>query len=99
MRGRPTLTLRVPQGDSPRRKYMKTSEKLQTELEKVLSGRPWYGPNIYDILDQVTFESAYERAGHAHTIAELILHMLSWTEEVIDRMNEKPAGLPRSGIG
>jgi uncharacterized damage-inducible protein DinB len=76
---------------------MTTAEKLQTELEKVLSGRPWYGSSIYNILDQVTFESAYERAGHGHTIAELILHMLSWTEEVIDRMNEKPAGLPLSG--
>jgi uncharacterized damage-inducible protein DinB len=76
---------------------MTTSTKLINELEKVLSGRPWYGSSIYSILDQVTFESAYEKTGHAHTIAEIILHMLSWTEEVMDRLNEKPAGLPLSG--
>lgn len=75
-----------------------TATKLQQELEKVLSGRPWYGSSIYEILDKVTFETAYEKPGNgAHNIAEIILHMLSWTEEVIDRMNEKPASLPLSG--
>ncbi|MES2426791.1 MAG: DinB family protein [Bacteroidota bacterium] len=74
-----------------------TSAKLQQELEKVLSGQPWYGSPIYEILEKVTFESAFERQGHAHTIAEIILHMFSWTEEVIDRMNEKPASMPVSG--
>ncbi|HWZ34938.1 MAG TPA: DinB family protein [Mucilaginibacter sp.] len=76
---------------------MTINEKLQQELEKVLSGQPWYGDPIYDILEKVSFESAYERQGHAHTIAEIVLHMFSWTEEVIDRMNEKPASLPVSG--
>lgn len=73
------------------------STKLQQELEKILSGQPWYGSPVYAILEQVTFETAYEKAGHAHTIAEIILHMLSWTEEVMDRLNEKPASLPLSG--
>ena len=76
---------------------MTTSEKLQQELQKVLSGQPWYGEPIYTILEKITFESAYEKAGHAHNIAEIILHMLSWTEEVMDRLYEKPAGLPVSG--
>lgn len=76
---------------------MTINEKLQQELEKVLSGQPWYGEPIYAILNKVTFESAYERAGHAHTIVEIIMHMVSWTEEVIDRLNEKPASLPVSG--
>ncbi len=72
---------------------MTTSEKLQQELQKVLSGQPWYGDPIYAILDRITFESAYENPpGSAHNIAEIILHMLSWTEEVMDRLNEKPAG-------
>jgi uncharacterized damage-inducible protein DinB len=76
---------------------MTTSEKLINELNKTLSGHPWYGSPVYNILGKVTFESAYERVGHAHTIVEIILHMLSWTEEVIDRLNEKPASLPSSG--
>jgi len=74
------------------------ADKLIEEFEKVCSGQPWYGSPIYDILGQVTFETAYERpVKNGHTIAEIILHMLSWTEEVIDRLNEKPASLPLSG--
>jgi len=77
--------------------FMTTSQKLQIELEKAFSGHPWYGSSIYDILGRVTFETAYEKPGHVHNIAEIILHMLSWTEEVMDRLNEKPASLPLSG--
>jgi uncharacterized damage-inducible protein DinB len=76
---------------------MTTTEKLLHELEKVHRGHPWHGSPVYNILDKVTFESVYERVGHAHTIAEIILHMVSWTEEVMDRLNEKPASLPVSG--
>ncbi len=76
---------------------MTTSEKLKQDLETVLSGQPWHGEAVYTILDKVNFEAAYTRAGHAHTIAEILLHMISWTEEVMDRLNEKPASLPISG--
>lgn len=77
---------------------MTTSEKLQHELEKVLSGDPWYGNAVYPIIEQVGFEAAFEKPDHAaHNIAEIVLHMLAWTEEVMDRMNGMPAGLPSSG--
>jgi uncharacterized damage-inducible protein DinB len=77
---------------------MTTAEKLQQELEKVLSGQPWYGSSIYAILDKVNFESAYKKVTpDAHNIVEIILHMLSWTEEVMDRLNGMTAGTPSSG--
>ena len=77
---------------------MTTSEKLQHELEKVLSGDPWYGNAVYQIIEQVSFEAAFEKTDHAaHNIAEIVLHMLAWTEEVMDRMNGMAAGLPSSG--
>lgn len=77
---------------------MKTAEKLQQELETVLSGQPWYGDAIYKILDRVTFDSAYEKPSPAaHNVAEIILHMLSWTEEVMDRLNGMTASVPSSG--
>lgn len=77
---------------------MNTSAQLQTELENVITGQPWYGDPVYNTLSRITFESAYEKPlNSAHNIAQLILHMISWTEEVIDRMNEKPAGMPLSG--
>jgi uncharacterized damage-inducible protein DinB len=77
---------------------MTTSEKLQQELEKVLSGRPWYGTGIYDTIAKVSFEAAYEKPpGAVHNIAEIVLHMVAWTEEVMDRMNGMTAGVPTSG--
>ena len=77
---------------------MTTSEKLQNELQKVLSGDPWYGDPVYKILEKVTFEAAFEKPDHsAHNIAEIVLHMLAWTEEVMDRMNGMDAGVPSSG--
>lgn len=75
-----------------------TSERLQQTLTNVLSGNAWYGPNVYTLLGQVTFEAAYEKPpGSAHNIAEIVLHMVAWTEEVMDRMNGLTAGLPSSG--
>ncbi|HVW15213.1 MAG TPA: DinB family protein [Mucilaginibacter sp.] len=77
---------------------MTTSEKLQHELQNVLSGNPWYGDNVYSIIEKVSFEAAFEKPqGAAHSIAEIALHMLSWTEEVMDRLNGKDAGPPLSG--
>jgi len=77
---------------------MPTSAKLQNELESILSGDPWYGDPVYQIIEQVSFEAAFEKPpGAAHTIAEIVLHMLSWTEEVLDRLNGKPASQPLSG--
>jgi uncharacterized damage-inducible protein DinB len=77
---------------------MNTADKLQTELENVLSGRPWYGSSVYTIVDRVIFETAFDKPpGAIHHIAEIILHMIAWTEEVIDRMNGLTAGIPTSG--
>lgn len=77
---------------------MNIADKLSQELENVLSGDPWYGSPVYTILEQVGFEAAFEKPpGSVHDIAGIILHMLSWTEEVLDRMNGMSAGLPSSG--
>ncbi len=77
---------------------MTTSTKLSNELQNVLSGDPWYGNNVYHIIEQVSFEAAFEKApGASHTIAGIVLHMIAWTEEVMDRLNGMTAGVPTSG--
>ena len=77
---------------------MTTSEELKQELETVLTGDPWYGTPIYSIIEKVSFEAAYEKpGGSVHNIAGIVLHMISWTEEVIDRMNGMAAQMPSSG--
>jgi uncharacterized damage-inducible protein DinB len=77
---------------------MTTSEKLQHQLTTILSGNAWYGPNVYHLLDRVIFEAAYEKPpGSVHNIAEIVLHMIAWTEEAMDRMNGLTPGIPSSG--
>jgi uncharacterized damage-inducible protein DinB len=77
---------------------MSISDKLSRQLENVLSGDPWYGSSVYDIVDNISFEAAYEKPpGSVHNIAEIVLHMIAWTEEVMDRMNGLPSGIPTSG--
>lgn len=77
---------------------MNTAEKLNAQLTEVLSGSPWHGPSVYGILEPITFEAAYEKpSGSVHSIAEFVLHMIAWAEEVIDRMNGKTATDPVSG--
>jgi uncharacterized damage-inducible protein DinB len=77
---------------------MATSERLNAMLENTLSGSPWYGPNTYELLDDVTLEMGYELPpSSVHSIAGIILHMVSWTQEVINRLNGKLAGEPAGG--
>ena len=77
---------------------MKISEQLSNDLTAALQGDPWYGNNVYNIIDAVSFETAFGKpAGSIHNIAGIVLHMISWTEEVMDRMNGLTAQLPSSG--
>lgn len=77
---------------------MSRSEQLKKELERVLWGNAWYGPPVYALLQQVSFEAAYEKPqGSVHSIAGIVLHMLAWTEETLDRLNGMAAGIPSSG--
>jgi uncharacterized damage-inducible protein DinB len=77
---------------------MTIAAQLKHDLENVLFGDPWYGSPVYTILDAVSFEAAFEKpAGAVHNIAGIVLHMLAWTEEVLDRMNGLSAQLPSSG--
>jgi len=77
---------------------MTKSDQLKEELERVLWGAAWYGPPVYTILEQVSFEAAYEKPqGSVHNIVGIVLHMLAWTEEVLDRMNGMAASTPSSG--
>jgi uncharacterized damage-inducible protein DinB len=77
---------------------MTISEQLQQDLETVLYGNPWYGPPVYEIIEQVSFEAAFEKPpGSIHNIAGIVLHIISWTEEVMDRLNGMDAQQPSSG--
>jgi uncharacterized damage-inducible protein DinB len=77
---------------------MNTSLKLQHKLQSILNGNAWYGDPVYTIIDSVTFEAAFEKAdGASHSIAEILWHMLAWTEEVMNRLQGEHAAAPKRG--
>lgn len=77
---------------------MSVSEDLQQNLQQVLSGNPWYGSPVYTIIGEVSFEAAFQKPlGSVHNIAGIVLHIVAWTEEVIDRLNGMDAQQPTSG--
>ncbi|MFD0766619.1 DinB family protein [Mucilaginibacter lutimaris] len=75
-----------------------TAQKLQASLQQILSHHPWYGPATYNIIDDISFDAAYETPpGSVHNIAGILLHMLGWAQEVTARMQGKTAGEPAAG--
>jgi uncharacterized damage-inducible protein DinB len=61
-------------------------ERIVRLLEKTFEKQPWYGESIVAILSRVNSKDATTRHGDTHTIIELILHMASWRQFVIQRL-------------
>lgn len=65
---------------------METRDRLVDALQRAHDGSPWHGPSRADVLHDVTAREAAQRpSAHAHNIWEIVLHMRSWTEEVLRR--------------
>ncbi|TDQ10384.1 DinB family protein [Pedobacter metabolipauper] len=57
------------------------------ELRKGYIGDAWHGMNISSIISSVKYDQAFKHPiPNAHSIAELVLHLTSWTEEVDSRL-------------
>jgi len=61
-------------------------DRLIDSLRRVHDGEPWHGPSRADVLSDVTArEAAFRASEDSHSMWELVLHMRSWTEEVLRR--------------
>lgn len=68
------------------------------ELRKAYNSDAWHGNNISTVISSVKDGQAFKRpVPNAHTIAELVLHMTAWTEEVISRLMGNETKEPESG--
>lgn len=71
---------------------------LRDELRKSLHGPAWHGPALLTLLRDVPASEALGRPlPAAHTIGEIALHCLVWTEEVTARLAGKEPSLPERG--
>ncbi len=72
---------------------------LSQELQTAFNGDPWHGDALFKIINNNNINSvnATERKGNHHNIAEIVVHLTSWTLEVIDRLNGQSAKEPVHG--
>ena len=63
------------------------TERLETQLKRMLEGEAWHGPSILEVLQDVTAESAYAHpVSGAHSILEIVLHLASTYRLVLRRI-------------
>jgi len=62
-------------------------EALLGDLHAIYDGDPWHGLSITTVLAGIDAKTAALRTiPRGHTIWELVLHMTSWTREVVSRV-------------
>jgi Protein of unknown function (DUF664) len=67
-------------------------------VERVVTGDPWHGSNVEQLLRGVSAEDAARRVvPGAHTMWELVLHMTGWAREVRARLDGHDAQEPPEG--
>jgi uncharacterized damage-inducible protein DinB len=65
-------------------------EHIARSLTDVLDGEPWYGQPVMAILHHIDPAVVYKRpGGEAHSLIELLYHMITWTEFTADRLEKK----------
>ena len=63
-------------------------DRLAQSIERSLSGPMWHGPALVDLVGDATAEQAATRpVAGAHTIWELALHLITWTDIVRERLH------------
>ncbi|MCZ4225606.1 DinB family protein [Pedobacter rhodius] len=68
------------------------------EIKKAFNGDAWYGNHVMQTLNNVAPEKAFQHfIPDAHSIAEIALHLTSWTEEVSSRLSGNLAAEPAMG--
>jgi len=68
----------------------KELQAIISGLQDVLHGHPWYGEPVFGLLQAVKPEKAFvRRSPEAHSCADILWHMITWSEFVLDRIQEK----------
>lgn len=73
-------------------------ELIAEQIRLAYNGEAWHGAGLKEILTEVTAVQAASRPiPNAHSIWELVLHLIGWTREVTRRLEGAPAGVPSEG--
>jgi uncharacterized damage-inducible protein DinB len=64
----------------------KEIKNIIEELKETYEGDPWFGRNAKAILAMADERKIFEKKGGEHSILELLWHMITWREFVVDRL-------------
>jgi uncharacterized damage-inducible protein DinB len=71
---------------------------LHEQIRKGFSDDPWHGPSTLSLLEELTAQEAAARPiPEGHSIWEIVLHMISWQNEVRRRLAGNPPAEPEEG--
>ena len=77
---------------------MKEIERILDQLRRSFDGDAWFGPSVEQVVAGITAAQAAARPlSAAHTIWEIVLHMLAWEGAVLTRLREGRVGVPDEG--
>ena len=66
-------------------------QSIIRNLENVLSGQPWYGRAVYELLEEVPPAIVYKKPGAKnHSAADLLYHMLTWAQFTLAAVQGNP---------
>ncbi len=69
---------------------MSEIERIVDQLQRAYRGNAWHGPSIREVLDGVDADAASARPlSNAHTIRELVVHVVVWEQEAMARLEGK----------
>jgi uncharacterized damage-inducible protein DinB len=81
-----------------RERVMSSTEHFADQFGRIAEGDPWYGPNIDQVLaDITTTDAAAHPIPDAHSIWEITLHLTAWVAEVQRRLRLGIWQMPEQG--
>ncbi|NCU04747.1 MAG: DinB family protein [Chitinophagaceae bacterium] len=60
-----------------------------TNLERVLTGEPWYGEAVMPMLKKIHPAVVFINPKNSHAAIEILYHMITWAEFTLSRVQKK----------
>jgi uncharacterized damage-inducible protein DinB len=67
----------------------KETQSIIQNLENTLSGEPWFGRAVYDLLNDTDETKVYVKPGGTeHSLVEILYHMITWASFTLKRIEK-----------
>lgn len=64
-------------------------QSIISNLERVLTGQPWYGEAVMPMLRKIHPAVVYINPKNSHAAIEILYHMITWAEFTLSRLQNK----------